>query len=253
MKNKLNQTPQIVFLRGPLCSNKSTWFKNNFPLNWGDNIVWIWKTAQIREHWRDWWEKNQIYWRRLSNDHDAFWNPRHRAPEVWMVRVRRPDWFWGKSASISQSGRLDHSILTDCSKCIQTLIDQFPEGPLRMLCWVIDDPFWNRIEEKWNNFPLLKSCPFYVRPSDIAYTNQEDIMKTLRLGGAINDRFANKIDVWEIKNWELYGWVFHGVSPNETNKSENNPGNDDDTEESGRIRKLPVPLQWKEQVLLWLH
>lgn len=221
-----------------MSSHKSTWFYENFPFDW-KNVYWVWKTPGIRDHWKDWWDKNQVYWKRLSNHPDAFWNPRHRGPEVWMVRVRRPDWFWGKSCVINSTGKSDHSTLTDCSKCIQMLHDTFPDAPMRLVCWVIDNTFWNRIQEKWQNFPLLKSCPFYVRPEEEHHKRREDILKTARLN-AILDKSLVKWDIWDIRNWSQYGWSFHSVDTNNQDEDEI------------RIKKLPVLSNWTEQVCQWL-
>lgn len=238
----MSKNVQVVFLRGPLSSHKSTWFYDNFPLNW-KNTYWVWKSPKIREHWKDWWERNQIYWKRLSNHPDAFWNPRHRGPEVWTIRVRRPDWFWGKSSVINSTGKADHAILTDCSKCIQMLQDTFPEAPQRLVCWVIDDIFWNRVQEKWQNFPLLKACPFYVRPTEVIHENQDEIIKTARLN-AIIDKVNLKWDVWDIRNWSQYGWTFH----NQCQKSQQQINEEDIV----RVKKLPSLSYWKEQAQVWL-
>jgi hypothetical protein len=237
----------FMFLRGPLSSQKSTWFYQNyrdFPSHWNQNeVIWLWKTPKVGEHWKQWYDKNEVYWRRTSNHPDAFWNIHFRAPEVWVVRVRRPDWFWGKSIIVSQSGKTDQTTLMDCNRCIHQLEESFssltPNGIERLLCFVIDDTFWERVQEKWHSYCHLVQCPVIVREIDQEERKRdEETLLTARLSGVV-EKVLVKWNPWEVQLWTSYGWDI----PESAMKQ-------DVTTE--RMKRLPERSQWESQALEFL-
>jgi len=222
----MKESLRIIFLRGPFSSQKSTWFYENHY----QNQVWVWKSPGVREHWKDWWERNQIYWKRSSNHPDAFWQPKHRAPEIWMVRVRRPEWFWGKSINKNYQ-----TVLMDCSKCIQMLYDYYPETADRTICWVIDNSFWEKIADRWKAFPLLWGCQVMVRPGE---EEVQTVENNVRMIGYIDKNNIVRNDLWDLSQWKMYGWENHHHQTVMT--------------ECDRVKKLPSLLTWKESIMKWI-
>jgi len=246
MSEKKNYS-YFTFLRGPFSSQKSTWFHRNyrdFPSHWNQNqVIWLWKTPKVGEHWKQWYDKNEMYWKRTSNHPDAFWNIHFRAPEVWVVRVRRPDWFWGKSTMVSQSGKTDQTTLTDCNRCLHQLEESFsslaPNGIERLLCFVIDDSFWERVQEKWHSYCHLVQCPVIVREVDEEERKRdEETLQTARLSGVV-EKVLIKWNPWEVQLWTSYGWDIPESSFKQTLTTE-------------RMKRLPERSPWESQVLEFL-
>lgn len=181
----------LQFVIGPINSNKSTWFYQNFPYQWGDHVHWLWKPASVRSTWKEWWTQNQTYWKRRCNHPDAFWNPNITIPEVWMVRIRRPEWFWGHSCI--NTDKIDSILISEYTKMVELLMSQTPQNIQRLLCWVIDDTSWKR-------FSFIQTkvwiCPIQK--------NQE-YQKITRYGG-IQERICSSITTWNPSQWNEWGW-----------------------------------------------
>lgn len=129
------------FVVGPYYRQKTTWFINNFKCD-QKNLFWVIKAAEVRDRWSDWWKRERIFWKKRGNHPDMFWNPNLIFPEIWVIRIYRPDYFWGTVTSTIKSGRPE-----EIQKCLDVIRDETPVGIYRLLFFVLDE---NLFHEKFN-------------------------------------------------------------------------------------------------------
>jgi hypothetical protein len=148
------------FVIGQPYHQKTTWFLNHFRKDGWDQIHWVVKAAEVRDRWGEWWKREQVFWKKRSNHPNAFWNIGFHIPEIWVIRVYRPDCFWGTLTSTMKTGRPE-----EIQKCFDTLQRELPVDVQRMLFFVLDDHLLHENFLHHSSFEVW-NVPKQVKTSD---------------------------------------------------------------------------------------
>lgn len=143
---------EFGFVLGPPYHQKTKWFLENYKIPW-EQVHWVVRATGVRDRWAEWWKREQVFWKKRSNHPDAFWNIGLMIPEIWVIRVYRPECFWGTLTSTMKTGRPE-----ELQKCIDTLRTEAPLDVKRMFFFVLDDDLLHE------NFRKAKYLIYRVPP-----------------------------------------------------------------------------------------